>query len=343
MLETIQLGRNSGLRVSRLCLGTMNFGEPGRGHQGDWTLGPDDARPIFKAAIERGLFYFDCADVYGIGASERVVGALLRELLSRDEYVIATKIAMPMGRNANQGGLSRKHVIEGVNACLTRLGLDYVDHLVIHRHPHGVPGHVLVPIEETMEALHDVVKAGKVLYLGGSSMFAWQFAELQLTAKMHGWTRFVSMQNHYNLVYREEEREMNPYCAKSGVALTPWSPLARGILTGAYRGGFGAGSTARSKGMDRKRTESLYRGEHVFHVAERVVEVANKYGKAPAQIALAWLLNKPEITAPVVGVSRLEQLDQLVDATQIRLEPDDVAYLEAPYRPVENLLSLGTS
>ena len=343
MLETVQLGRNSGLRVSRVCLGTMNFGQPGKGHQGDWTLGIDDARPIFKAAIERGLFYFDCADVYGIGASERVVGALLRELLPRDEYVIATKIAMPLGRGANQGGLSRKHVIEGVNGCLERLGLDYVDHLVIHRHPHGVPGHVEVPIEETMEALHDVVKAGKVLYLGGSSMFAWQFAELQLTAKMHGWTQFVSMQNHYNLVYREEEREMNPYCAKSGVALTPWSPLARGILTGAYRGGFGAGSTARSKGMDRNRTESLYRGEHVFDVAERVVEVANKYGKAPAQIALAWLLNKPEITAPVVGVSRLEQLDQLVEATQIRLHPDDAAYLEAPYRPVENLLSLGAS
>jgi len=343
MLETVQLGRNSGLRVSRLCLGTMNFGQPGKGHQGDWTLGIDDARPIFKAAIERGLFYFDCADVYGIGASERVVGALLRELLPRDEYVIATKIAMPLGRGANQGGLSRKHVIEGVNGCLERLGLDYVDHLVIHRHPHGVPGHVEVPIEETMEALHDVVKAGKVLYLGGSSMFAWQFAELQLTAKMHGWTQFVSMQNHYNLVYREEEREMNPYCAKSGVALTPWSPLARGILTGAYRGGFGAGSTARSKGMDRNRTESLYRGEHVFDVAERVVEVANKYGKAPAQIALAWLLNKPEITAPVVGVSRLEQLDQLVEATQIRLDADDAAYLEAPYRPVENLLSLGAS
>ncbi|HTO58958.1 MAG TPA: aldo/keto reductase [Pseudomonadales bacterium] len=343
MLETVQLGRNSGLRVSRVCLGTMNFGQPGKGHQGDWTLGIDDARPIFKAAIERGLFYFDCADVYGIGASERVVGALLRELLPRDEYVVATKIAMPLGRGANQGGLSRKHVIEGVNGCLERLGLDYVDHLVIHRHPHGVPGHVEVPIEETMEALHDMVKAGKVLYLGGSSMFAWQFAELQLTAKMHGWTQFVSMQNHYNLVYREEEREMNPYCAKSGVALTPWSPLARGILTGAYRGGFGAGSTARSKGMDRNRTESLYRGEHVFDVAERVVEVANKYGKAPAQIALAWLLNKPEITAPVVGVSRLEQLDQLVEATQIRLDADDAAYLEAPYRPVENLLSLGAS
>jgi 1-deoxyxylulose-5-phosphate synthase len=343
MLKTVQLGKNSGLRVSRLCLGTMNFGEPGRGHQGDWTLGADDARPIFKAAIDAGLFYFDCADVYGLGASEIVVGKLLRELLRRDEYVLATKIAMPMGRGANQGGLSRKHVIEGVNACLERLGLDYIDHLVIHRHPHGVPGHGDVPIEETMEALHDVVKAGKVLYLGGSSMFAWQFAELQLTAKMHGWTPFVSMQNHYNLVYREEEREMNPYCVKSGIALMPWSPLARGILTGSYRGGFEAGSTARSQGGDRMRTQSLYRGEAVFQIADRVVEVANKYDKAPAQIALAWLLSKSGITAPVVGVSKIAQLDQLVEAADITLEPDDVAYLEALYRPVENLLSLGFS
>jgi 1-deoxyxylulose-5-phosphate synthase len=343
MLKTVQLGRNSGLRVSRLCLGTMNFGEPGRGHQGDWTLGIDDARPIFKAAIERGLFYFDCADVYGIGASEQVVGALLRELLRRDEYVLATKISMPMGRGANQAGLSRKHVIEGVDACLRRLGHDYIDHLVIHRHPHGVPGHIEVPIEESMEALHDVVKAGKVLYLGGSSMFAWQFAELQMTARLHGWTQFVSMQNHYNLVYREEEREMNPYCVKSGVALMPWSPLARGILTGAYKGGFAEGSTARSKGADRVRTQSLYRGDAVFDIADRVLEIAEKYEKRPAQIALAWLLSKPGITSPVVGVSKIEQLDQLVAATEIELAPQDVAYLEDLYRPVDNLLSLGAS
>jgi aryl-alcohol dehydrogenase-like predicted oxidoreductase len=321
----------------------MNFGEPGRGHQGDWTLGPDDARPIFKAAIERGLFYFDCADVYGIGACETVVGKLLRELLRRDEYVLATKIAMPMGRGANQAGLSRKHVIEGVDACLTRLGVDYVDQLVIHRHPQGVPGHLTTPIEETLEALHDVVKAGKVLYLGASSMFAWQFAELQLTAQMHGWTKFISMQNHYNLVYREEEREMNPYCAKTGIALMPWSPLARGILTGSYRGGFEQGSTNRSKGGDRVRTESLYRGDAVFPIAERVGEVARRHGKTPAQIALAWLFSKPEVAAPVVGVSKIEQLDQLVEATRIALDPADVAYLEELYQPVQNLLSIGYS
>lgn len=343
VLKAIQLGRNSGLRVSQLCLGTMNFGEPGRGHQGDWTLGLDDARPIFKAAIEKGLFYFDCADVYGLGACEKVVGQLLRELLPRDEFVIATKISGPMGMSPNQGGLSRKHVMEAVDACLERLGLDYIDHLVIHRHPHGVRGHVETPIEESLEALHDVVKAGKVLYLGASSMFAWQFAELQLTAQMHGWTQFISMQNHYNLVYREEEREMNPYCARTGVALMPWSPLARGILTGSYKGGFDSGSTERSRGGDRVRTESLYRGAATFQIAERVSEVAARYGRTPAQIALAWLLSKPEIDCPVVGVSKIEQLDQLVDATEIRLADEDVTYLEELYEPVENLLSIGYS
>ncbi len=343
MLKPVQLGRNSGLRVSELCLGTMNFGIPGRGHQGDWTLDVDAARPIFEAAIERGLFYFDTADTYGVGACEEVVGQLLRELLPRDEYVLATKISMPMGSGANQGGLSRKHIIEGVDASLERLGLDYVDHLVIHRHPHGVPGHVQVPIEETLEALHDVVKAGKVLYLGGSSMFAWQFAELQLTAEMNGFTKFVSMQNHYNLIYREEEREMNPYCASTGVALMPWSPLARGILAGSYRGGFEGGSTTRSQGQDRARTEGLYRGDADFDIADRVIEVADKMGVRPAQIALAWLANKPEVTAPVVGVSRVEQLDQLVEAVQLDLDSEDVAYLEELYRPVENLLSIGFS
>lgn len=343
MLSSVQLGRQCGMKVSRLCLGTMNFGEPGRGHQGDWTLGPDQARPIFKAAIDKGLFYFDTADIYGLGATERVVGQLLRELLPRDEYVLGTKVAMAMGKGPNQSGLSRKHVMEGVNASLQRLGVDYIDHLVIHRHPHGVPGNAGVPIEETLEALHDLVKAGKVLYLGGSSMFAWQFAELQLTARMNGWTPFVSMQNHYNLVYREEEREMNPYCIQSGVALTPWSPLARGILAGAYQGGFEAGSTSRSKGRDRARTEGLYRGEAVFPIADRVIEVATKYGKTPAQISLAWLLSKPGVVAPVVGASKVEQIEQLIAATEITLEPEDVAYLEALYRPVDNLLSIGHS
>ena len=197
MLATTTLGRKTGLRVPRLCLGTMNFGEPGRGHQGDWTLGIDDARPIFQAAIEAGLFYFDTADIYGVGACEEVVGQLLRELLPREEYVINTKIGMPMGRGANQGGLSRKHVIEGIDSSLRRLGLDYVDQLIIHRHPHGIRGAASTPIEETLEALNDVVKAGKALHIGASSMFAWQFAELQLTARINGWTEFISMPVSY--------------------------------------------------------------------------------------------------------------------------------------------------
>ncbi|MFN0028536.1 MAG: aldo/keto reductase [Acidimicrobiales bacterium] len=341
-VPAVQLG-NSGLRVSRLTLGTMNFGVPGRGHQGDWTLPIDAARPIFAAAFDLGIFTFDCADVYGLGACEEVVGQILRELQPRDQYVLATKISMPLGPGANQGGLSRKHVREAIDASLRRLGVEYIDQLVIHRHPHGVPGHVAVPIEETLEALHDAVRAGKVLYLGGSSMFAWQFAELQLTAKLNGWTRFISMQNHHNLIYREEEREMNPYCVSSGVGLMPWSPLARGILAGSYQGGFEAGSTSRSKGMDRARTEGLYRGDADFDIAARVGEVAGRLGATPAQVALAWLLAQPGVASPVVGVSRIEQLQQLVGACHLTLEPQDRAYLEELYRPLENLLSIGFS
>ena len=342
MLKSLQLGK-SGLHVSRLCLGTMNLGVPGQGHQGDWTLDKDQSREIFRAAIDNGLYYFDCADFYGIGSCEEVVGSLLREMLPREEYVLTTKVAMPMGSNPNMSGLSRKHIIEGMDKSLQRLGLDYVDQLIIHRHPHGLPWHVAVPIEETLEALNDLVKAGKVMYLGASSMFAWQFAELQMTAERNGWARFISMQNHYNLIYREEEREMNPYCEKSGVGLTPWSPLARGILAGAYQGGFDKGSTTRSSGSDRERTENLYRGDNNFLIADRLVETAAKYGNTPAQIALAWLLSKPAVTAPVVGVSKASQLENLVAATDICLEQDDIDYLEALYRPLENLLSLGMS
>ncbi len=343
MLNRVNLGKKCGMKVSELCLGTMNFGEPGKGHQGDWTLSEDQAKPIFKAAFDEGLFYFDCADVYGFGVSEQVVGSILRSMFKRTDYVIATKVSYPMGMGPNDGGLTRKHIFEGVDASLKRLGLDYVDHLVIHRHPHGIRGHTDVPIEESMAALHDLVKSGKVLYLGASSMFAWQFAELQWVAQCNGWTQFVSMQNHYNLIYREEEREMNPYCASTGVALTPWSPLARGILAGSYGKSFDDGKTSRSSGQDRTRTQSLYRGAADFSIAKRLSEVAKKYDKKPAQIAIAWLLNKPEITAPIVGVSKVAQIKQLIDASKIILESDDVQYLEELYQPVENLLSIGTS
>ncbi len=341
MLKRVQLG--SGLTVSRLCLGTMNFGQPGQGSQGDWALDPDQARAIVASAIDRGLFYFDCADVYGRGTSEAVVGRLLRELLHRDEYVSQTKVAMPMGDGPHQGGLSRKHIIEGVDASLRRLGHDYVDVLVIHRHPHGVAGFPAVPIEETLEALHDVVRAGKALYLAASSMFAWQFAELQLTARMHGWPRFVAMQNHYNLLYREEEREMNPYCVNTGVALTPWSPLARGVLTGSYRGGFDQGSTTRSHGRDRERSEMLYGGQSAFRIADRVAEVARKHGASQAQVSIAWLLGKPGIAAPVVGVSRAAQLEDLAAGASLTLAAEEIDYLEELYEPQINLLSTGSS
>ena len=245
-------------------------------------------------------------------------------MLPRDEYVLTTKVGMPMGNKPNMGGLSRKHIIEGLDRSLERLGLDYVDQLIIHRHTHVLPGHIAVPIEETLEALNDLLKAGKVMYLGGSSMFAWQFAELQMTAERHGWAKFISMQNHYNLIYREEEREMNPYCEMTGVGVTPWSPLARGILAGAYQGG-------------------LYRGDNDFLIAARLVEIACKYGKTPAQIAIAWLMSKPAVSAPIVGVSKVSQLLGLIAATDIVLEGGDIAYLEELYRPLENLLSLGMS
>ncbi|MBT3425214.1 MAG: aldo/keto reductase [Gammaproteobacteria bacterium] len=342
-MQTQQLGSASGLVVSRLCLGTMNFGIPGRGHQGDWTLDVDAARPIFQLAKELGINYFDCANIYGVGASEEVVGQLLRETFQRDEYVLTTKVSMPMGRAANQGGLSRKHIIESVNASLDRLGLDYVDQLIIHRHPHGIPGQVSVPIEETLEALNDTVKAGKALYLGASSMFAWQFAELQLLARHHGWTQFISMQNHLNLIYREEEREMLPYCRQSGIGVTPWSPLARGILTGAYRGSLESGSTNRSKGADRLRTASLYRGKMDFEIADRCAEVAEQHSVSSAQVALAWLLHKPGVVAPVVGVSSTKQLTELAAAVELKLSQADIEYLEELYQSVDNLLSLGTS
>ena len=233
--------------------------------------------------------------------------------------------------------------MESVDKSLQRLGHDYVDQLIIHRHPHSIPGAAVTPLEETLEALNDVVKAGKALYLGASSMFSWQFVEMQMLSEQSGWTRFVSMQNHYNLIYREEEREMIPYCEKSGVAVTPWSPLARGILAGVYKGGFDQGTTARSNGQDRSRTESLYRGRMDFEIASRVGITAEKYGVRPAQIAIAWLLSKTAITCPVVGVSKVEQLDGLVAATQLKLEVEDIDYLEALYEPVDNLLSLGAS
>lgn len=337
MLPMIQYGK-SGLRVSRLCLGTMNFGIPGHGVHGSWTLPIDEARPIFKSAIDQGINYFDCANNYGMGVCEEVVGELLRELLPRDEYVLSTKLAMPMGTGANQGGLSRKHIMESMDASLKRLGLDYVDQIIIHRHPHSIPDSAQAPLEEVMEALHDIIKAGKALYIGASSMYTWQFVELQMVAKLNGWTQFISMQNHYNLIYREEEREMHPYCEKYGVAVTPWSPLARGLLAGSYKGGLEGGATTRSQGRDAERARSLYQGDNDFKIVARVGELAEKLGHTPAQIAIAWMLSKPVITSPIIGISKLEQLTQLTAAATIELSEQDIEFLEELYRPVHNIL-----
>ena len=328
MIYTVPLGRHCGLTVPRLCMGTMNIGEPGRGHQGDWTLGIDDARPLFKAAIDRGICYFDCADIYGLGAGERVVGELLRELLPRDRYMIATKIAMPSGRGPNQGGLSRKRVLEGIDGCLKRLGLDHIDKLVIHRHPHGVPGYSSVPIEETLQALHDVVKAGKARYIGASSMYAWQFAKMLHTSRANGWARFVSMQNYVNLLYREEEREMLPLCAAEGIGVIPWSPIARGRLARPW-----------DAQTERSRTDEF--GSKLFAhtqdadraVVERVAEVAAQRGVPMARVALAWVLAKPMITAPIVGASRPGHLDDALAALDLKLTADEIARLEEPYVP----------
>ena len=332
-MQYTRLG-STGLSVSRIALGCMSYGSK---QWRNWVLEEEDALPHFRRAVELGINFFDTADVYSIGVSEEITGKALREFARLDEVVLATKVRLRMGDGPNKVGLSRKHIIQSCEASLKRLGVEKIDLYQIHRWDYDTP------VEETLEALHDVVKAGKVLYLGASSMFAWQFTELQMTAEKHGWTKFISMQNHYNLIYREEEREMNPYCASHGVGITPWSPLARGILTGAYKGGFDQGTTARSTGGDRRRTESLYRGEMDFAIADRVGEVAQKYEKAPAQIALAWMMNKPEITAPIVGVSKIEQLDQLVAAAEISLAEEDVTYLEELYKPVVNLLSIGTS
>ena len=318
-MEYVNLG-NTGLRVSRVCLGMMSFGA----HESrPWALAEADAEPIIRRAVEGGITFFDTADVYNAGESEVVTGRVLPKLLSREELVVATKVRMQTMPGENGVGLSRKHVMASIDASLGRLGLDYVDLYQIHRWDYATP------IEETMEALHDVVKAGKARYIGASSMFAWQFAKAQAAAERHGWTRFVSMQNHYNLVYREEEREMIPQCIDGGVAVLPWSPLARGLLAGT-RTREGERLTTRA-GTD-PFGDSLYVQED-FDVVDRVVEVAGERGVPPAQVALAWLLAKPGVTAPIVGATKASHVEDALAAEQLELTPDEVARLEEPYVP----------
>jgi aryl-alcohol dehydrogenase-like predicted oxidoreductase len=319
-MDQIRLG-NSGLHVSRAALGMMSYGNDANR---PWMLDEAAAEPIVRRAVEGGITFFDTADMYSQGASEVATGRLLRKLLTRDELVIATKVYFRMTPGPNGRGLSRKHIFSAIDASLQRMELDYVDLYQIHRWDSETP------IEETMEALHDVVKAGRARYIGASSMYAWQFAKAQRVAERHGWTPFVSMQNHYNLVYREEEREMIPQCIDQGVGVIPWSPLARGFLAGT-RTREGERLTQRSETDSFQ--DRLYGRPEDFDVVDRLAEVAGERGVPQAQIALAWLLHKPGVTAPIVGATKLAHLEDALAAAELSLSPEEMARLEEPYVP----------
>jgi 1-deoxyxylulose-5-phosphate synthase len=318
-MEYVNLGA-TGLRVSRVCLGMMSYGNDS---EREWVLDETAAEPIVRAAVEGGVTFFDTADTYSHGASEVATGRLLPKFLTREELVVATKVFMPMTPGENGGGLSRKHILAAIDASLQRLGMDYVDVYQIHRWDPRTP------VEETMGALHDVVRAGKARYIGASSMFVWQFTKAQRVAERHALTPFVSMQNHYNLLYREEEREMIPQCLDEGIGVIPWSPLARGMLAG-----------NRARGGERRTTRSgsdafadyLY-SEEDFDVVDRVVEVASERGVPPAQVALSWLLHKPGVTAPIVGATKPQHLADALAAEQLTLSEQEISRLEEPYVP----------
>ena len=319
-MDYVNLGR-TGLKVSRLCLGCMTYGEPGRGNH-PWTLPEAESRPFLKRALDLGITFFDTADVYSDGTSEEIVGRALTDYARRDGIVLATKVHGRMHQDANGAGLSRKHIMAAIDASLKRLGTDHVDLYQIHRYDPDTP------IEETLEALHDVVKSGKARHIGASSMYAWQFARALAIAERHGWTRFVAMQNHYNLLYREEEREMVGLCRAEGIGMIPWSPLARGRLTRPPGESTGRAETdAFGKG--------LYAG---FAAADEAViaavgALAEARGLPRAQVALAWLLSKPGVTAPIIGASKPHHLEDAVAALSVRLTPEEIARLEAPYVP----------
>jgi aryl-alcohol dehydrogenase (NADP+) len=318
-MQYVRLG-TTGTVVSRICLGCMTYGTPS---WREWVLDENASQPFFKRAVELGITFFDTADMYSLGVSEEVTGRALRHLTNRDEIVVATKVYQKMSDRLNDQGLSRKHIMKSIDRSLKRLGMDYVDLYQIHRWDYNTP------IEETMEALHDVVKAGKARYIGASSMWAWQFAKAQHVAERHGWTKFVTMQNQYNLVYREEEREMIPLCRDQGVGIIPWSPLARGFLTGNRPRG-STGETLRG------RTDTIalsYYNDGDYTIVERVTEVARQRGVNNAQVALAWLLHKPGVTAPIVGASKMQHLDDAVAALDLQLSAEEIALLEEPYTP----------
>jgi aryl-alcohol dehydrogenase (NADP+) len=302
----------------------MTFGNPG---WRDWVLSEEESRPFIHRALDRGINFFDTADMYSRGESEEVLGRAIRDFTSRDAVVIATKVYYPMGDGPNDRGLSRKHIVAAADASLRRLGTDYIDLYQIHRWDPGTP------IEETLAALDSLVTAGKVRYVGASSMYAWQFAKALYLADQRGWTRFVSMQNHYNLVYREEEREMMPLCLEEGIGVIPWSPLARGFLTGSRRRGELATTAPTPRARGDKFAHELYYSESDFDIAERVAAVADKRGVSAAQVALAWLLHQPGVVAPIIGATRLEQLEDLIGALTVELTDVECDYVEEPYTP----------
>lgn len=316
-MEYVRLGR-TGLKVSRLCLGCMTYGEPKRGPH-EWTMNEEASRPLIRQALEAGINFFDTANIYSDGTSEEFLGRAIRDFARREEVVIATKLNSPMRAGPNAAGLSRKAVMAEIDASLKRLGTDYVDLYQIHRFDYSTP------IEETLEALHDVVKAGKARYIGASSMAAWQFSKALYTSRLHGWTRFISMQNHLNLLYREEEREMLPLCADQGIAVMPWSPLARGRLARAW-----------NESTERLETDAFGKTLYVesdAQVVEQVGKVAQARGISRAQVAMAWLLNKPGVSTPIIGATRPQHLTEAVAAVSVKLEADEMQALEAPYAP----------
>jgi 1-deoxyxylulose-5-phosphate synthase len=320
-MEYVKLG-STGLKVSRICLGTMTYGSK---KWREWVLEEEESRPFIQRALEAGINFYDTADVYSLGVSEEILGRALKDFgPSRDKVVIATKVFSPMGDDPNQRGLSRKHIMSAIDDSLRRLGTDYVDLYQIHRFDPNTP------VEETMEALNDVVRAGKALYIGASSMYAWQFQKMLHVSDQRGYARFVTMQNHYNLVYREEEREMNPLCRAEGIGLIPWSPLARGFLAG-NRSRQDKGETIRAK--TDAFAHDLYYRDSDFTVVDRITEIAKKRGVNNAQIALAWILSKPEVSSPIIGASKMSHLEDGIKALEIRLDADEIKALEEPYEP----------
>ena len=319
-MEFVNLGK-SGLKVSRICLGTLTYGTS---YWRNWVLDEEESRPFFQRALELGINFFDTADMYSQGASEEVTGRALRDFARREDVVIATKVFFPINDKPNHRGLSRLHIMRSIDDSLRRLGTDYVDLYQIHRWDPETP------IEETLDALNDVVKSGKARYIGASSMYAWQFTKALYLADMYGWTRFISMQNHYNLVYREEEREMIPLCRAEGIGVIPWSPLARGFLAG-NRPRNGTGETIRAK--EDELAQKLYFHDSDFDIVERVIETAKQMDVKPAQIAVAWMMQKSGITAPIIGASKMEHLEEAVSATEIELSEDQINYLEELYQP----------